>query len=250
MKAILRLTLITTLCAFSIAQSRAAEEMVTIPRARLEELERKEAELERLRKQMQEAQAETRRLEQDRQRAEMERQRLAQKAAELEQAREAAERKAAALTAAAASREPVPVHTSPPIASLPPLEKGAVVDALDLANHYRTEAAAATRRYEAGLIHVKGEVVRFEKPPFLRHYVIHLKTPDAEWKVAARVYPPESHAAVFTARGGDELVATTSAGARFVIARVGEKVLIRGRCKGVRDHTVWLGDATLLGRAE
>ncbi|MCX8089623.1 MAG: hypothetical protein N3I86_01605, partial [Verrucomicrobiae bacterium] len=161
-----------------------------------------------------------------------------------------AEQKAAAATAAAAKAQPATVHTSPPIASLPPLEKGATVDALDLVNHYRSEAAAAARRYENGPIHVRGEVVRFEKTPFLRHYVMYLRGPDAEWKVAARVYPPESYAAVFPARGGEELVATTSAGARFVIARLGENVVLRGRCKGARDRTVWLGDATLLGRAE
>lgn len=243
MNAMLRLTLVSTLLAVSTAPIARAEEMVTIPKARLEELERKEAELERLRRQMQEARAEKERLER-------EREQLSRKTAELEQARQAAEQRAAAASAAAATGQSIPTHTSPPIASLPPLEKGAVVDAMDLANHYRTEAAAAARRYESGPIHVKGQIVRFEKPPFLRHYVIYLKAADAEWKVAARVYPPDSYAAVFPARGGEELVATTSAGARFVIARLGESVLLRGRCKGARDRTVWLGDATLLGRAE
>jgi hypothetical protein len=243
MNAMLRLTLVSTLLAVSTAPIARAEEMVTIPKARLEELERKEAELERLRRQMQEARAEKERLER-------EREQLSRKTAELEQARQAAEQRAAAASAAAATGQSIPTHTSPPIASLPPLEKGAVVDAMDLANHYRTEAAAAARRYESGPIHVKGQIARFEKPPFLRHYVIYLKAADAEWKVAARVYPPDSYAAVFPARGGEELVATTSAGARFVIARLGESVLLRGRCKGARDRTVWLGDATLLGRAE
>lgn len=245
MNAMFRLTLVWALAAIATTRPARAQEMVTIPKARLQELERKEAELEQLRQQMREAQAEKQRLEQ-------ERQRLEQKTAELEQARRAAEQKAAAAATAAAAASPQSsiTHTSPPIASLPPLDKGAMVDAMDLANHYRGEPAAAARRYESGPIHVRGEVVRFEKTPFLRQCVIYLKGPDAEWKVAARVYPPDSYAAVFPARGGDELVATTSAGARFVIARVGERVLIRGRCKGARERTVWLGDATLLGRAE
>lgn len=244
MRATLPLTVLAAVVSFFPSRP-AAEEMVTIPRARLEELERKEAELERLRAQMREARAEKQRLEQ-------EREQLTRKTAELEQARQAAEQKAAAAAAlaAATSRGTAVVHATPPIASLPPLSKGMVVEAMDLANHYRTEAAAAARRYESGPIHVKGEVIRFEKPPFLRHYVIYLKAADAQWKVAARVYPPENYAAVFPAKGGEELVATSPAGARFVIARLGETVLIRGRCKGVRDQTVWLGDATLLGRAE
>lgn len=245
MNAMIRLTLVSALLASVVARPAPAEEMVTIPKARLQELERKEAELERLRREMRESRAVQERLEQ-------ERQRLEQKTAELERARQAAEQKAAAARAAAesVSRESPVIHTSPPIASLPPLEKGTVVDAMDLANHYRSEAAAAARRYEAGPIHVKGEVARFEKTPFLRHYVIYLKAAGGDWKVATRVYPPDSYAAVFPAKGGEELVATTSAGARFVIARIGEKVLVRGRCKGAREQTVWLGDATLLGRAE
>ena len=40
--------------------------------------------------------------------------------------------------------EPLIAHVSPPIASLPPLEKGATVDAMDLANHYLADSASAS----------------------------------------------------------------------------------------------------------
>jgi hypothetical protein len=247
MKQALRLSwlLLASVPGLLLPSRLAAEEWVTIPKTRLEELERKEAELERLKQEIQKARAETQRLQTEQQRLEAE-------AAELRKARDTAEQHAAALaaTASAAGLDTNLPHATPPIASLPPLKPGAVVDATDLAAHYRTEPAAAARRYETGLIHVRGQAVRFEKPPFLRHYVIHLRAAGPDRTVACRVYPPDTYAAVFPAKGGQELVATTSAGARFVIARLGETVVVRGRCKGLREGIVWLGDATLLGRAE
>ena len=214
-----------------------AEQTVTIPKSRLQELERKEAELEKLKGELNTAQGQKQELER-------EKARLQGEQAQLKKDKAAAEAKAAA-TAAAAKAEPVIQRDTPPMTTLPPLQKGEVVDAMDLMNHYRADAPAAGKRYGARSIRVQGEVVAFEKPMFFSYYVIYLKTTERNWKVECRVYPPEVYPATFTAKGGDEIVGSTSSGARTTLAKVGQKVVLEGRCNGLRDHTVTLSGCTL-----
>ena len=220
-----------------VAEPIRADELVTIPKSRLEELERKAAELEKWKKEANRLQSEKEQLE-DAQR------RLNRKAAELQKARAAAESKASAV-AAAAGIEPILEHNTPPIATLPPLQKGEVVDAMDLMNHYRADPSAARKRYEAKRIQVQGEVTGFEKPLFVRPYLVHLRTTDRAWKVACTIHPPESYAAVFTAKRGDEMVGSTTSGTRSTIVRVGQKVVIEGRCNGLRDQAISFTGCTL-----
>ena len=222
----------------AVTCSVQGDDRVTVSKSRLEELERKEAELEKLKKEAGKA-------ESGRQQLESEQRRLKSEAVELKKAREAAEAKAAAAVAAAASVESAIQHDTPAIATLPPVQKGEAVDAMDLMNHYRSDAAAAGKRYGAQPIRVKGEAVYFQKPGFVRHYFIYLKTTDRNWKVACRVYPPEKYSAVFPAKGGEDLVATTSSGARAVIARLGQTIVVKGRCQGLRDQMVNLAGCTL-----
>ena len=98
-----------------------AQETVTIPKARFEELERKEKELDKLKGELSAARGETVRLKKE---------------------KDAAVAQAAAVVAVAPG-EPVLAHVSPPMGALPPLGKGDTVNAMDLANHLRADAAAA-----------------------------------------------------------------------------------------------------------
>jgi hypothetical protein len=215
-----------------------AEEMVTVPKSRLQELERKESELQKLTGDLGKAQAEEKRLT-------GEQQRLKEDMEKLRTAKQAAEAEAAAAATAAAKAGAVIQHDTPPMGSLPPLHAGEVVGAMDLMNHYRADAAAAKKRYEANQIRVEGEVVSFGKPMFVRPYIIYLKTTDRAWKVACTVHPPESFSAVFTVKGGDEIVGSTSRGPRQTIAKIGQKVVIEGTCKGLRGQTITLSGCAL-----
>ena len=212
------------------------DEMVTIPKSRLQELERKEAELEKVKQELSGAHTERERLN-------IEQQRLKAEAEQLKQARQAAE--ARSNVAGDGNVGPVTRHDTPPLATLPPLPPGETVDAMDLMNHYRADSLAAERRYAAHPIRVEGEVTGFEKPMFVRYYVIFLKTTERNWKIACRVSPPDNFPAVFTVKGGDELVGETRSGARLPIARTGQKVVVEGSCKGLRDQVVTLSACSL-----
>lgn len=204
----------------AVALTTQAQETVTIPKARLEELERKEAELEKLKGDLSTTRRENTQLKK----------RHEQDAAKI---------------ASAPPIEPIVTHVSPPMESLPPLQKGEIVDAMDLANHYSADAAAADGRYRKHIFKIRGEIVGFEKPLFTRDYKIHLKTANKQIKVICDVLPPDKYSAVFTVKNGSELVGVMAAQTRVPIARVGDRVIIEGQCKGMSDSVVKMAGCEL-----
>lgn len=233
-----RLIPVVLLLAAALLPARG-EDMVTIPKARLQELERKEKELEKLNGELHQTRSEKVRLE-------TEKAQLKGEAEQLHKAKQAAEAKAAAMAVSDASAEPVVAHATPPLVSLSPWKKGDVVDARDLMNHYRANAALAAKRYEAQRIQVQGEIVGFEKPAFVRPYVILLRTTERQGQVICRVDAPETWSAVFTAKHGEELIGSTSAGAQATLARLGQKAIVEGQCKGMKDQRVTLTGCRLI----
>src|SRR5262249_50145021 len=144
-----------------------------------------------------------------------------------------------------AARPGTPDHQSPPMASLPPLSKAEPVDAMDLANYYRADAAAADQRFAKQSFQVRGEVVGFEKPLFIKPYRILLKSADRDVQVVCIVQPPEKYSAVFTANHGAEMVGMLPRETREPFARRGDIVILQGECKGLRDSRVEMGGCEL-----
>lgn len=196
------------------------QESVTIPKARLQELERKEAELEKLQGDLSRAKGENVQLKQQHQQD-------------------------AAKIASAPPIEPLVTHVSPAMESLPALQKGETVDAMDLANHYLTDPGAADGRYRKHKFNVRGEIVSFEKPMLTRDYKILLKTADRRIKVICDVLPPEKYRAVFTIKSGSELVGVISGDTRTPITRMGDTVVVEGQCKGLSDSVVKMSGCEL-----
>ena len=200
----------------------SAEEMVTITKSRLEELERKEAELAKLKGEFSDTKAQNMQL---------------QKQHEVDAAKIAAPPIVQARAAA--------THVSPPLASLPPLQPGETVDALDLANYYRADAAAADERYGKKTFTMRGQVSGFDKPMLRRDYKIVIKTDDQDLHIVCELYPPEKYSAVFTAKSGTELVGLLAGGTRVTLAKVGDTILVSGRCRGLRDSQIVLSSCQL-----
>jgi len=133
-----------------------------------------------------------------------------------------------------------------PIVSLPSLRAGEVVEASDLALHYLANPAVADTRYLKHTVEVRGEIERFQKSLPTRNYRIVLYTPDRRIMVVCTITPPETFKAVFTVRNGSELVGLTPAEIRVPIAKVGQTVTIRGSCAGLGDGVVKITGAALL----
>ena len=189
----------------------AAEDNVTIAKSRLQELEEKERELNRLK--------------------------TNPPATNLDNASITKEQPQASSKPVAKVPEPAVTHVSPAIASLPPLKENEEVDAIDLANHYRIDPATADARYLKHKFQLRGEIVGFEKPLLKRDYKILLKTADRDTRVICYFYPPDEYNAVFTSNHGSLLVASKGE-KRLPLAKVGQIVALRAECKGWKDSCV------------
>ena len=244
-----------------LASTVAAQDNVTIPKSRLEELERKEKELERLKGNLGKTNDAKAQLKKENEKAaakppapptaassttnvapaapapsdsEVERLKSELTKTKDENLRLKQENEKAAVRLQAA---PIVSYVSAPMASLPRLKPEDIVEAMDLANYYHADAAAADQRYRKQKFTVRGEIVGFEKPPFVTNYRILLKTPDRAIKVICELNPPENANAVFTVNHGEELVAL--AGERRVpMLKVGDTVQVAGWCRGANGPDV------------
>ncbi len=182
-----------------------SQDNVTIPKSRLEELERKEKELEKLKKPATEA-----------------------KPNQAEPPRTVSNAPVAV---------PVIQPKAPAVADWPPFKEGDTIEARDLAAYYFQDASAADRRFKKQKLQVRGEIAGFEKPLFQRNYRIRLRTGDRDSGVKCDLVPPENFNAVFPADDGSELVGLMGE-TRVPLAKVGEVVEIRGVCKGLHKKAV------------
>jgi hypothetical protein len=218
----------------AVAAVTPADDTVTIPKSRLEELERKATELEKLKKELNKAAVEKEQLKQEKEKSESEKRQLLK-------AKDAAESKAAKAAAAA----PVVTRVSPPLASLPPLQEGETVNAADLLNHYLADASAAAQRYGRQRIRVEGEIAGFHKPMFVRPYKVLLKTADPTRRVVCTLFPEEEYKAVYPARNGTELVGVTARDAEVPLLKVGQTLLLEASCKGLDSDGVGLSQCAI-----
>jgi len=208
----------SALCLGVVCPAIFGQDTVTVPKSRLEELERKEAELNKLKGDLNKTKDENEELKK--------------------------QHKVDATKIAEAPQ--VVKHVSPPMNSLPPVATGETVDSMDLADHYRTDAAAADQRYRKHVFKVQGEVVGFRNALFLKPYRIILKTPDQASRVICSVQPPEKYSAVYTVKEGSQLVGTSPRYEDEVIARLGDTVVIEGKCDGVSDSVVHMSGCALI----
>jgi hypothetical protein len=208
-----------SLALFLLASVAWSQETVTIPKSRLEELERKEAELERLKGPASKPQSPPQNS-------------TPQKPREL-----VPEQVLPQTTATSSSPS---IGATPSLSSLPPLENGTIVSASDLAAHYRADSAAADQRYRKHIFKVQGEIIGFEKPPLIRNYFVLLKTADPQRRIVCDFYPSDKFKAVFTIDSGTALVGVLPGETRAPLAKVGETAVIEGRCKGLSGGGVKL----------
>ncbi|MCX6885822.1 MAG: hypothetical protein NTX27_12345 [Verrucomicrobia bacterium] len=194
-----------------------AQETVTIPKSRLEELERKAAELDRIKADLHQTKSENAKLQVQNQEAR------------------------AKLAAAPGMVE---TNTSPAISTLGSLTESDIVPAVDLANHFKFEQDLAKTRYGNRKFRVSGIITGFEKPAFVRPYKIFLRTNDPRTIVACEFIPEERFSAVYPVKNGTELRGM-AAGTPVTIARLGDHVVIDGQCKGNRESGVALKGSRL-----
>jgi hypothetical protein len=189
-----------------------ADETVPIQKSRLQELERKAAELDRLTGSADKAKAPG--------------------------------TSAGPTIPAPSPRVEVPVaappRVVPPLPSLPPLEPGQVIEADVLSAHFAADPALSAQRYKGRKVVISGEIASFSKPMFMRNYKVVFRSSGSQPLVVCDFYPPDKYKAIFPAEDGSRLVATLENGAEVTLARTGQTVLVEGDCRGRSGNTVRL----------
>jgi hypothetical protein len=92
---------------------------------------------------------------------------------------------------------------------------------------------------------IEGQIVGFSKPPFIRPYQLLLKTADPVRRVMCDIEPPSEYKAVYPSKSGTALVGITTGGDKVMLLRVGEPILIEGRCGGLHGPNVTLDGCIL-----
>lgn len=142
---------------------------------------------------------------------------------------------ATAAPAAARTPEPAPAR---PLETLPPLKPTDVVDAAELAEHYRSDRVAADRRYRSKVILVRGRIEQLAPKLLLRTYMLFLETPDRTSRVACQFSYADDFKSVITRDNETHLVARLSSGREVILARLNDVVTIRGTCAGMDGNAV------------
>jgi hypothetical protein len=212
----------------------ADDETVPISKERLQELLRKEAELNKMKGDLNKTKGDLQQTQGDLEKTKGQNQEL----------KKQHEQDTAKIAAAPAS-PPEVTHLSPPISSLPVLKEGEIVDAMDLGNYYRADAATADQRFLKHSFQVQGEVAAIEKPLFIRNYKIVLKTADRDLKVVCNIYPPEKYRTTFIMDYGSKLIGELTDGTRVELASKGTTATISGECKGVQGTEIYLAGCEL-----
>ena len=143
-----------------------------------------------------------------------------------------------------------PEPASRPVAELPPVKPGEVLDAAELLQQFRTDPPGATRRYHNKSFRVRGVVERFEPKLFIRKYDVILESPDRFVRVAAGFDYPSDYRAIYTTQRGQTLVGKPAENSELTLMRVGQKIILEGKCKGARDTDIVFSGCRLISSSE
>jgi hypothetical protein len=131
------------------------------------------------------------------------------------------------------------------VATLPPLQQSDVIDSKDFIAFYRQEPTAADQRFRNQRVTIAGEIAGFEKPLLKRNYRVLLPGNEPTEKVICDFYPPVKFDAVIIANHGTQLLGVMGE-TKVPLAKVGQRVQIKGLCKGARESNVLLSAGELV----
>ena len=141
--------------------------------------------------------------------------------------------------------EPALTKPLPHIDSLPPLAPDETVSAIDLAEHYLANPSAADKRYRNKSFKIQGEALTFHKRLFMTPYKIVLKTAGRDIVIICEVNPPQQYKATFPANNASELDAIQLDDSKITVVKAGQKVLLSGKCKGLKGSVVEMSGCEL-----
>lgn len=188
-------------------------------------LEKKEAEVLRLRDELKQQERELERLR-----------------SENEALRKAKERSAPPRnpTPGATSAEQAPLPTpnpSQPLQQVVPPAPSDTLDASDLLAYFASDPEGAAAKFLHRTFLIRGKAIRLETQMLQRRFWVEFGSPVASNKVRALVVFPADWQGVFAARDGSKLIERNELSSRTIL-QTGEEVVVRARCQGLRGNEI------------
>lgn len=143
------------------------------------------------------------------------------------------------------AREPVAVR---PLAGLPPLTPETVVEVDELLAHFQADAAAAAARYAQKIFRVRGVVDGFQPALMQRRFAVLLGDAPGAASVACRFNYVDRYRTVFASQNGQVLKARFDSGREVPLLERGQIAVVVGRCRGVDADGVLVFDRCELVR--
>ena len=134
-------------------------------------------------------------------------------------------------------RGPTP-EPAKPAGDLPSLKRDEIVDAADLVQQFKTDSSAAEERCQKKTFRVKGVIARFEAKLFRRQFEVILESPEKFMRVVLRFDYPDEYKSIYTIQSGQKLVGRPVENKVVTLMTVGDAVVFQGKCKGLRDTEI------------
>jgi hypothetical protein len=130
-----------------------------------------------------------------------------------------------------------PVTTPSGAVELPLIERDQEVIATDILSHYAADPASADARYRKKTLRLKGTVSDVDKELFLAPYVVIFKGTNTPVRIECSITPSANYGKVYLTRDRQRIIGEAGAGRR-VLAEVGRETVIRARCQGLKEGVV------------
>jgi hypothetical protein len=103
---------------------------------------------------------------------------------------------------------------------------------------FHTAPSEAAERFGGKTFMVRGTVVGFRQPTFIRRFDLELASPEPSLNVVCRFKYVDRYRAVYDQDDGKTLVGRHEGGGVEVLCRKGDEVLVKGRCRGLKGSRI------------
>ncbi len=125
-----------------------------------------------------------------------------------------------------------------PAGNLSPLKGDEIVDAAELVQQFKTDSAAAEAMCQKKTFRVKGVIQGFDAKLLRRQYEVILESPEKFMRVVLRFDYPDDYRSIYTIEKGQKLVGRPAENKEVTLMKVGDTAVFQGRCKGLRDTEI------------
>lgn len=140
--------------------------------------------------------------------------------------------------------------TAKPAPVLPPghekaLEPGQVVSVEDLVNHFAADPGAAKARYQDRVFLLRGVISDVDKAIFTSPYTVLFRVPGFDPFLECEFVPDRSFNRVFKTSDGERIIGESPT-RKVTFAKVGTDVVVRGHCLGLKGRTIRFGKCQIM----